>query len=301
MFRVHESKQRKTLIILMLSLALLSFVFVIPAVSAGLIPDPEGYYEITLASHTYDVGSDISTWTYDVTVHESAPHGLSHWILEWCGGPGSLVPDGASYQYIDPTTGITGIKFDYGHESGTQQYSFQLYGDYSVGTVQVAVKTGGKVTQVYYGETEGPVFTYTFTAQISGSGYGSTYMIANATTDYPDLSKVTVTFRWWGPYEAGEVPELCTTPTDPIYRGPIVDDTPPFNDQIGPLVEAQLGYWYVEAEFNIDNADPECEETLHAIINVTEVPWFTNLGFALLAAVGAIVFLRRRGTLKLPV
>ncbi len=264
-------------IAVILSLFMLTFAVSIPVVFA-LDFEPDN--QVVFISH---VGN---TWTYNVTIS-----GDCHWIIAWCGGNASIVGASHSWTYTD-WTGIRGIWFSHPGEGQTVEYWFTLDDDYAEGTVDTAVQ--GLTANIYTGTVTGPVFTYTLVASTSGSGLGSTYMVANATIDYPDLSIVSVTFRWWGPYAPGQTPTLSTTPPETPNQTS-TDTTSPFSDQYGPLVEDDLGDWYVEAEFNIANGVETHDKKVHAVIPVTIVPWFTSLPVALLGVVSLMFFLRRKG------
>ncbi len=79
---------------------------------------PVGPHQITLVSHTYNPDDDTTTVTYRVV--SGCQPTISHWTL---GMPQHVrdnileVSNGEAVEYgLDPTTGVTGIKFDTGYE-----------------------------------------------------------------------------------------------------------------------------------------------------------------------------------------
>ncbi|RLF45041.1 MAG: hypothetical protein DRN29_07425, partial [Thermoplasmata archaeon] len=118
-----------------------------------------GGHDITFISHTYDATTDISTWTYRVTSGSSPS--ISHWIMELgaCIKKDDIVEVSEDYEFKDilhpdPTTGLTGIKFEKDYGNGENRIVwFKLRGDYSEGLVQVAIKAGGSES---YGYVIGP-------------------------------------------------------------------------------------------------------------------------------------------------
>jgi len=265
-----------------LALFLLTFAAFMSTASAAI----GNGYEITLVSHTYDEVTNVSTWKYNVSVANNAPHSLSHWVIAWCGGYPSIKDAGPGrWEYRppdnpDPTTGQYGIKFDSGVKKGeTVQFWFQLYGDFKEGVRDVAIKAGG---DKYYGTVTGPVFTYKIELTLEGED-PDWFMKATATTDYPKVTSVT--FRWYGPFgtegEAGPVG---------VARWIDVDDTSPFEAQ-HKVTKDELGWWYVEAEFQ----GGQHPGTARATLDPNKVPWFTSLPLVMLVTVAFLAFLRRKG------
>lgn len=102
------------------------------------------------------------TWTYRVTELEGKD--LSHWILGLCMTEDEVVDwspgaDDAGILDVevvdpDPTTGVSGIKWDVkddynndGNDSGdAREFSFTLANVYPVGTTEVGIKTDGTAT-----------------------------------------------------------------------------------------------------------------------------------------------------------
>lgn len=291
--------------ILMLALLTLMVTALAINVSAVTVYDtetfPGGRTIEFLGRECYDNGS--SKWTYRVNSTDPA---ISHWILFWCHGDSVLDTSlGTSYPYeygLDGDTDYYGMKFNY--EFGTNEsktFWFVLgpnaYGEcYAIGETQVVIKTGGGPGgSVYEGSILGPVFTFsgTLEASIVGEGFGSTYMVANTTYDYPDA---TVTFRWWGPYNKTTKPTLCETPTTEPNRTETHVGLP-YSDQYGPLIEDDLGWWYVEVEFetvDTGSKSPSHDRSACAEVDVTYVPWFTSLPLVILATIGLLVYLKKK-------
>jgi hypothetical protein len=115
-----------------------------------------GGHDITFISHTYDPGTDISRWTYNVT--SAYRPALSHWVIAWCGDCTDFV--GASEEKVrcglDPISGIKGIKFDKEYDAGESRVVwFELRGDHPEGLVEVA--TFGGPPPGDRGEVTGPL------------------------------------------------------------------------------------------------------------------------------------------------
>ncbi|MDX9940968.1 MAG: hypothetical protein RBS53_01975, partial [Bacteroidales bacterium] len=116
------------------------------------VADNCGSHSVVLSDVVYQNG--YTTFTYTVTSGSSPA--LSHWVLAFCGslsdvnaGPGTIELG------LDPTTGINGIKFDDGLESGqTMDFYITLPGMWNTGMIQAAVKAG---TNHCYYMVEGPV------------------------------------------------------------------------------------------------------------------------------------------------
>jgi hypothetical protein len=87
----------------------------------------------------------------------------------------------------------------------------------------------------------------------------------------------------------------------------IEDDTPtgtgPWYFEVEmPVGEGDLGWWYVEVDCNGIQGGEVWPHVAYGIINLANpVPWFTDLPVAMLVTVGAVVLLKRRGKLNLPV
>jgi len=142
--------------------AILALVFALP-LSAGAAPsfnevdlDTDGRWTVTYLGSTYDGGLNQTTFSYSVTVLDDPA--LSHFNV---GFPlcdqltvASWEPMGAVSIGLDPTTGVYGIKWDDGQDTGTTRtYSVTFQGAIPEGTVEVAVKAG---LFVAIGERPGP-------------------------------------------------------------------------------------------------------------------------------------------------
>jgi len=117
-----------------------------------------GSHNITFVSHTYNLNTGISTWTYNITSGSGPPPGyaLSHWAIAWCDEK-AIKDASEEWEYVDgkPPTGITGIKFNRGYEDGESRIVwFKLLGNYPKGPVEVATFGGGVAN---YGSITGPL------------------------------------------------------------------------------------------------------------------------------------------------
>ena len=124
--------------------------------------DPECYsitYEMSKSG--YDPTSDKTRFTY--TVCESCDPAISHWLLVL---PGCVKTEDVvatnwqNYEFgKDPTTGLTGIKFDdldiSGDKSGCQEFWFELMGQWGSGSAQAGLKAGQQICTAF--STSGPI------------------------------------------------------------------------------------------------------------------------------------------------
>jgi opacity protein-like surface antigen len=114
-------------------------------------------FNIQFKGSNYDPDSDVSTWYYRVSGTEKGPD-LSHWVLGLC--PDIQVIK-ASHKYKletkkpDPTTGLTGIKFDQSVKvDQAVNYWIMVKGNWTEGQITSAVKGGpGFITQTVEGPT----------------------------------------------------------------------------------------------------------------------------------------------------
>jgi len=294
---------------LTLSLVLLSFMFTISTVEIptalaldsvmlgghsieflGVEYDPEGYPE------------GASKWTYQITAATGQGKGISHWVIAWCGGVGSILDaswDPWSYGE-DPTTGVWGIKFDDLSENDDFQgesriFWFVLNKNYTSGQVDIGVKDGAGS---YTGTVTGPVFTYgldldAFQIEVTDpipEGYSTWQMVATATTDYDLVTSVT--FYWSGPFSEDETPDesrLKMTYMDNDGSDGFVSYYPGLDELFS---DDDLGNWYVRAVFTGGRHPGEADGTVDPV----NAPWFTSLPLTMLAAVG-ILALRKKGAL----
>lgn len=142
-------------------------------------------HSVTLTSHVYNETTNTTTITYRVT--SSGDPAISHWILALPANVLSKLSSASEFYEIgtDPTTGVTGIKFDRGYDSGsggsgnkgngnkrsdagivlvrapqqpryaeTRDIMIILVGDFEWNGVTVAIKAG---TQTYSSTITAPV------------------------------------------------------------------------------------------------------------------------------------------------
>lgn len=141
-------------LITLLSLCVLSL-------SAFAAPGDPITYAVSLASSSYNTTANTTTFTYTVTSNPAGGPSISHWVIAIppsCGGAEILVGSNdplAVFTNSDPTTGMRGIKFDTGLGDGeTRTVTVTLAGQWSVGTVDIAVKSGKGFV---LGTAQGPV------------------------------------------------------------------------------------------------------------------------------------------------
>jgi hypothetical protein len=137
----------------------------VEAVPAVVINDD---YIIELYDVSYDSGTNLQNWTYNITCIDG--HGISHIVFEFktvCDPPISAIKEGVwgpvadnielmDYEHPDPTTGASGIKFEFDPslEPGDSMLVwFTLEGEWPVGTIEVWVKSA---TNAYSGIVDGP-------------------------------------------------------------------------------------------------------------------------------------------------
>jgi len=114
-------------------------------------------YSGQLVNVTFD-GTN-TTFTYTFISNPDGGPAISHIVLElpaeW--GPGVLVSSSdplAVWSNPDPTTGVTGVKFDTGYNDGeTRTVTVTLAGAFEVGPIDIAVKSGNGFKM---GTIEGP-------------------------------------------------------------------------------------------------------------------------------------------------
>jgi hypothetical protein len=101
-------------------------------------------FAIELLGSEYDPARDVSIWRYRVA-GTGEGYDLSHWVLNLCEGIEVL---GASHRYElktrpDPTTGLTGIKFDTSiRVDETVDYWIKVKGNWESEDIVAAVKGG---------------------------------------------------------------------------------------------------------------------------------------------------------------
>jgi hypothetical protein len=307
-----EQKKHGLLSTLLLLITILTYAVTTISTSAVTL---DTNYEVVLVSH---VGN---TWTYNVSCNGSPA--ISHWILAFCGGSEAIVstdPEGVYGK--DPTTGLYGIKWDIGIDPGEYAlFVIVLDADYPEGLVPVAIKAG---PNEYIGLIEGPLaWDYQVDIDAVATSYGVSapwfdyQMAATATSD--NTAIVQVTFSWYGPftteplalthvtdYVGDDIDPTGSSPFESIYPKPNICVAPNPRD---PWVvhENDMGWWYVEAKFYIlpDETKPDelflCGFAYDTYDPTNEVPWFTSLPIALLATVGLVFLLRRKGSVPLTI
>ena len=134
-----ETKKKNA--ILTVAVAALALTALIAPVSAGFV---ETNVEL-VGTHIFDGTNSI--WTYRVT---AGTQDISHWVLAWCN---ESAIENTSHPYIyglDPTTGITGIKFELPDDDTcggvvlaetSALFYITLKGDYYEKPIEVATKT----------------------------------------------------------------------------------------------------------------------------------------------------------------
>lgn len=134
------------LVSLILIVSLVSYTITLVAAPP---PTPEpGDYDITFLDVTYDEVANSSTWRYNVTCIGDPE--ISHFDFEFklvCDPPLASIIDASPTPWEvvdpDPTTGVTGLKFDFGVPKGeTVTVMFTLEGMWTVNNITVWVKAG---------------------------------------------------------------------------------------------------------------------------------------------------------------
>lgn len=144
---------------LLIAVALSITMFAVTSTSVNAVPVVviNGDYKIELHNVAYDSGTNLQTWTYNVSCINSP--GISHIVFEFkeiCDPPLSVIyaagPTSVEWSEdygdgLEPT-GIVGIKFD-GLELEPGEWMlvwFTLEGEWPVGTIEVWVKAGSEVS-----------------------------------------------------------------------------------------------------------------------------------------------------------
>ena len=134
-------------------------IIILPQVNTNVSVVTVNHYNVSYNGSTYDGSS--TTFSYTV-MGTGSPPALSHFDIEipMCDTLLQVTaysPETAVEFGTDPTTGIDGIKWDFGiGESATQTYTITFEGFVAEGEVQVAVKAGNGA---YYGIVIGPACT----------------------------------------------------------------------------------------------------------------------------------------------
>ena len=147
-------KWSSLLVALVLSIAM--FAVLSTSVNAVVI---NGNYEVELYDVNYDSGTNLQTWTYNITCLSG--HGISHIVFEFktvCDPPISAIKEGVwgpypenielkDYEHPDPTTGASGIKFEFEPSVEPRNWMlvwFTLEGEWPVGTIEVWTKAASE-------------------------------------------------------------------------------------------------------------------------------------------------------------
>jgi len=155
-------------------------------------------WSVAFAGSQYNAASDTTTFSYSLTALASEKD-LSHWVIGLCTeqvptGSGSLTKIG-----LDPTTGVSGFKWDDGQSAGsTATYSIVLAGYYGEAETEYAVKGG---TYYAIGKIMGPtcspinrVNTYSISgtafvdANLNGVWDSGEALLANVSINLADAS-----------------------------------------------------------------------------------------------------------------
>lgn len=138
---------------------------------------PSSAYSITTDDDGISCCDGETTWIFTVS-RDSGDKGISHWVVFWCNrdaikevwvGSEDLTGkygQDPGWEYMpadhpDPTTGLQGIKIEYGFEDSAVVVRIVLDGEYcdqTSETVDYAIKHGNDHgNTVYYGTVYGPV------------------------------------------------------------------------------------------------------------------------------------------------
>ena len=149
----------------------------------------------------YDDRTDTTIFTYRMTVDDWEKD-LSHWVLVMDSEGETPAVSGTNTSFgLDPTTGVWGVKWDNGQDSGTtMDYTITVNGNVGEADTQYSVKGG---TYFAIGETTGPgesVTTESDMFSISGIAYVDANGNGMLDEDEPRLSNVSVDL-----YDANDV------------------------------------------------------------------------------------------------
>jgi hypothetical protein len=165
--RKEMKKINASLMAVAVALALIAFVA------------PSSAYSIETNSLTCDPESGETTWISTVS-RDSGDKGISHWVVFWCNKDvvkevwvnnedlTDKYEQDPGWEYMpadhpDPTTGLQGIKIDYGFDDLTTSVVVKIvldgdYCDQTSETVEYAIKHGNDHgNMVYPGTVFGPV------------------------------------------------------------------------------------------------------------------------------------------------
>ena len=180
------------------------FIFSILFLSLNVLANPnfdnkdisEVGWSVTFIEAVYDPVSDTTTFVYSLNAGADEKD-LSHWVLAIDMDLVTIVsvmPTELTSYGLDPTTNVTGIKWDAGQDAGTTQtYTVVVDGEVEVADVNYSVKGG---TYYAIGGTQGPggdgVITGDDTYSISGSIYIDANHSATLNVGEPLVSDVSV-------------------------------------------------------------------------------------------------------------
>lgn len=141
--------RRSIAAMLMLTMGVMIVVMVSPVIAPAPVPEDEDY-TVVFVSVVYNEVANTSTWTYDVTCIGDPE--ISHTDFEFklvCDPPLTSIldadPDPWEIVDPDPTTGVTGIKFDTGVPRGeTLTVWFMLEGLWDTNDITVWIKAGNQ-------------------------------------------------------------------------------------------------------------------------------------------------------------
>lgn len=208
-------------------------------------------WSVAFAGSHYDAASDTTIFSYNLTAAASEKN-LSHWVLGLCTGQ---VPTGSgtlTSMGLDPTTGVSGFKWDNGQAAGTTStYFIVLSGYYGEAETDYAVKGG---TYYAIGKTTGPtcapvnrVNTYSIsgTAFVDANGNGvwdsGEAVLANVSINLADANGnflATVMTDAKGSYTFAALQSGTYTVGVPSATADIVGD---FNETLGAYFAATTG------------------------------------------------------------
>lgn len=199
--------------------------------------DTDGRWGVVYDGRTYDPVLNQTTFSYTVTVYDDPA--LSHFTVGFplCDNISVVTyePLDAVSIGLDPTTGVYGIKWDGGLDTGlTETYSVTLQGNIAEGTIEVAVKAGQFAA---LGERPGPAcdaYVTGDTWDISGTVFVDADLDGVLDAGEPLLANVTVAL--YG--DEGQL--LSTTITGPdgqyvfadLVAGEYSVGIPAFTDEI---------------------------------------------------------------------
>ena len=153
--------------------AILMTIAVVLAVIAFIAPSSA----YSIDGGTVECDHGLTTWIFTVS-RDSRDKGISHWVVFWCNRNAikevwvdnedltDKYGEDPGWEYMpadhpDPTTGLQGIKIDYGFEDSAVVVRIVLDGEYcdqTAKTVDYAIKYGkDQLKKVHKGTVYGPV------------------------------------------------------------------------------------------------------------------------------------------------